>query len=120
MEIPDDASLVLAVSGGADSMALMTGAACLVATTARRWRLTVAHLDHCLRADSADDAAFVTDAAAAVGLPVEVRRTDVAALAAKEGRSLEDAGREARYRFLEAIAPPEALIATAHTLDDLA
>ena len=120
LEIPDDAAVVLAVSGGADSMALMTGAACLVATGARRWSLTVAHLDHCLRPDSAADATFVADAAFALGLRVEVRRADVVALAEQEGRSLEDAGREARYRFLEEIAPPEALIATAHTLDDLA
>jgi tRNA(Ile)-lysidine synthase len=49
-----------------------------------------------------------------------VRRTDVAGLARDEGRSIEDAGREARYRFLEGIAPADALIATAHTADDAA
>ena len=48
------------------------------------------------------------------------RRTDVAALARAEGRSIEDAGREARYRFLEEVAPAGALIATAHTADDAA
>ena len=46
--------------------------------------------------------------------------TDVAALARGEGRSIEDAGREARYRFLEDVAPDGALIATAHTADDAA
>ena len=39
---------------------------------------------------------------------------------AAEGRSIEDAGREARYRFLEEVAPEGALIATAHTADDAA
>jgi len=117
---PDDAQLILAVSGGSDSMALLAGAAHLVADGARAWRLTVAHLDHCLRPESADDAQFVADAARRLHLPVELRRTDVAALAHEEGRSLEDAGRGARYRFLEEVAPPGALIATAHTLDDLA
>jgi tRNA(Ile)-lysidine synthase len=113
--IADDSALVLAVSGGADSMALLHGAASL-----RRWRLTVAHLDHGLRPDSAEDAAFVADAAAALGLPFEVRRTDVGALA-RDGRlSVEQAGREARYRFLHEIAGEQALIATAHTLDDSA
>ena len=120
LDIPDDAQLGLAVSGGSDSMALLVGAAHLVAESEHAWRLTVAHLDHCLRPESADDAQFVADAARALGLPVELRRTDVAALAQEEGRSLEEAGREARYRFLEEVVPPDALIATAHTLDDLA
>jgi tRNA(Ile)-lysidine synthase len=120
LQIPDDAALVLAVSGGPDSMALLHGAARLVETDVRHWRLTVAHLDHGLRPDSADDAAFVADAARALGLPYELRRTDVAALARAEGRSIEDAGREARYRFLEEIAHEDALIATAHTADDAA
>jgi len=113
--IQTDAALVLAVSGGPDSMALLHGAA-----HAGRWRLTVAHLDHALRPDSADDATFVTDAAAGLRLPCELRRTDVAALARAEDRSIEDAGREARYRFLEEITPEGAYIATAHTADDAA
>jgi tRNA(Ile)-lysidine synthase len=120
LTIADDAALVLAVSGGSDSMALLHGAAHLVATGARHWQLTVAHLDHALRVDSSADATFVADTAAALGLDAEVRRTDVAALARAEGRSIEDAGREARYRFLDEVAPEGALILTAHTLDDLA
>jgi tRNA(Ile)-lysidine synthase len=120
LKIPEDAHIVLAVSGGADSMALLHGAARLVETEARHWRLAVAHLDHGLRPDSADDASFVAEAAAALRLPFEARRTDVAALANAEGRSIEDAGREARYRFLEEVAPEGALIATAHTADDAA
>lgn len=120
LQVPDDAHLVLAVSGGPDSMALLLGAARLVRTGARAWRLTVAHLDHGLRPDSEDDSEFVTDASRRLDLPVEVRRTDVGALARAEGRSIEDAGREARYRFLEEVAPPGAVIATAHTADDAA
>jgi len=120
LDVPDDAHLVLAVSGGPDSMAMLHAAARIVETGWRQWRLTVAHLDHGLRPDSIDDASFVTDMAAALRLPCEVRRTDVAALARAEGRSLEDAGREARYRFLGDVAPEGALIATAHTADDAA
>lgn len=101
-------------------MAMLHAAARIVETGWRQWRLTVAHLDHGLRPDSIDDASFVTDMAAALRLPCEVRRTDVAALARAEGRSLEDAGREARYRFLGDVAPEGALIATAHTADDAA
>jgi tRNA(Ile)-lysidine synthase len=113
--IPTGTSLLLAVSGGPDSMALLRGAARL-----RRWSLSVAHLDHALRPDSAADASFVTDAAAALNLSCTIRRTDVAALAQAEGRTVEEAGREARYRFLEEVATADALIATAHTADDSA
>jgi tRNA(Ile)-lysidine synthase len=119
--IPDGAAIVLAVSGGPDSTALLHGAVRLAAS--RAWRLTVAHLDHALRDGSADEAAAVAASAARQGLAVEVRRADVAALAAAEHRSLEDAGRQARYRFLEKVAAalgPDALIATAHTADDAA
>lgn len=121
LKIPDDVALVLAVSGGPDSTALLHGAALLVPD--RGWRLTVAHLDHALRSTSADEAAAVAAIAAGMGLPAEVRRVDVAALAAAEHRSLEDAGRQARYRFFEKVAAglgPDALIATAHTADDAA
>jgi len=121
LAIPDGAAIVLAVSGGPDSTALLYGAARLAPS--RAWRLTVAHLDHALRDGSADEAAAVAAAAARLGLAVEVRRADVAAIAAAEHRSLEDAGRQARYRFLEqagAARGSDALIATAHTADDVA
>lgn len=120
LAIPADATILLAVSGGPDSMAMLHGAARLVQTDDTRWRLRVAHLDHGLRSDSADDAAFVTDAAAALGLAAEAHRVDVATLARDEGRSIEDAGREARYRYFDEIAPEGALVATAHTADDAA
>jgi tRNA(Ile)-lysidine synthase len=101
-------------------MALLYGAAHLVASGRRRWNLRVGHLDHGLRPDSADDARFVADAAAVLDVPFEGRRADVADLADAEGRSIEEAARIARYRFLEGIAPDGALIATAHTADDAA
>ena len=97
--IPIGTPLLLAVSGGPDSMALLHGAARL-----GRWRVGVAHLDHGLRPDSAADASFVADAAGALNLPCTIRRADVAALAKDEGRTVEEAGREARYRFLEDVA----------------
>jgi len=120
LALRDDATLVLAVSGGADSMAMLYGAVELVRSGQRAWHVVVAHLDHRLRASSADDAAFVAAAARGLRLPVEVRAVDVGALARDTGRSIEEAGRAARYEFLDAIAPGGALIATAHTADDAA
>ena len=116
--IPAEASVILAVSGGADSMAMLHGAARLHATDRPGWVLTVAHLDHALRPTSADDSAFVVAEAARLGIRAEVRRTDVAALARTEGRSLEEAGREARYRFFAQLAGDDGWVATAHTADD--
>jgi tRNA(Ile)-lysidine synthase len=119
LRVPDGVPVVLAVSGGADSIAMLHAAAALAWETG--WRLTVAHLDHALRADSADDARFVADAAEGLGLPCQLRRTDVAALAASSGDGLEEAGRRARYAFFDAVADglgTGALILTAHTADD--
>jgi len=117
----EGAALIVAVSGGPDSMALMHLA--VAAAPAHGWRLVVAHLDHALRAESADDARFVSEAASQLGLEYAGGRTDVAALAAERSDGLEEAGRVARYAFLEdvaAAAGPDAVILTAHTADDQA
>jgi len=119
--VADGAPLVLAVSGGPDSMALMHLA--VAAAPTHSWRPTVAHLDHGLRNGSADDAQFVAAAAGALGLEATVKRTDVGALAAERGDGIEEAGRVARYAFLEevaAVAGPDAVILTGHTADDQA
>ncbi len=119
--ILDGTPIALAVSGGPDSTALLHAAAHLAPS--RNWQLSVAHLDHALRDESADEAQAVVAAAAELGLETVVRRTDVRGFAAAEHRSIEDAGRQRRYRFLEEVAAgmgPGALIATAHTADDAA
>ncbi len=102
-------------------MALLHGA--VEVGPSRGWHLVVAHLDHALRPESADDAAFVTAAAEALGLAWEVRRVDVRAEAAANRQGIEEAGRHARYAFLEWVAASlgsNALVATAHTADDQA
>ncbi len=119
--VTDGATIVLAVSGGPDSVALLHLG--VLAAPSTGWHLRVAHLDHALRADSAADARFVAVVASDLGLPVDVRRTDVAALAADRGEGLEEAGRVARYAYLAELladAPPGAVAMTAHTLDDQA
>lgn len=108
-------AVLVAVSGGADSVALLLTLHRLAPT----WRLTlqVAHVDHGLRPDSVRDAEFVVALGARLGLPVHVRRVDVAA-----GESPEAAARMARYRALEALADEIGAdrIAVGHTADDQA
>ncbi len=114
-------TVVVAVSGGADSVVLLN----VLEQLAPLWglRLVVAHLDHGTRgAGGADDAAFVRELAKARGFRVQIERTDVPALAKREGRSLEEAARACRYGFLRraAAAVGARSIALGHTQDDQA
>jgi tRNA(Ile)-lysidine synthase len=107
---------VVAVSGGADSVALLRA---LVAVGAGP--LTVAHFNHRLRgADSDADATFVAELAASLGLPFRLGSADVAAVAA--GDNLEATARRLRYGWLAEVAASvgAAWIATGHTADDQA
>ncbi|MGH2348598.1 MAG: tRNA lysidine(34) synthetase TilS [bacterium] len=111
-------TVVVAVSGGADSMALLHALVGL--REGLHLTLHVAHLNHRLRPDSADDSAFVGDAAQSLHLPVTLAAADVRELAAEQRRSLEDAARHARYRFLAQVAEDTGagVVATAHTRSD--
>jgi tRNA(Ile)-lysidine synthase len=122
---PTEATLVVAVSGGADSLCLLGTLLALreAAQPLAPGRLVVAHLDHGLRGEEgAADAAWVAELAASLDVPCIVERVDVAARARAEGHSLEDAARHARYAFLRRVAAQEdaARICTGHTRDDQA
>ncbi len=112
--------MLLAVSGGPDSMALLE-AMCLLAPE-YRLELFVAHFDHCLRRTSRDEALFVKREAEKRGLPFILGTSPVREYARREKLSLEVAGRELRYRFFEDLAERLALdkVALAHQADDLA
>lgn len=112
--------VVVAVSGGADSVALLD---ILASMKEYRLCLVVAHLNHRLRgAESDGDEAFVRDLAARYGIPCEVAGEDVLALSRARKLSLEEAGRLARYRFFDSLAEKYAAsaIALAHHADDQA
>ena len=115
--VPSCVTVVLAVSGGADSLALLHGWA--RSRSAISDRLIVATFDHQLRDDSASDIQFVANVAARLGLVCEVG-SPVTPLCSREGRSLEGAARDARYAFLIDVAKRHeaAYVATAHTADD--
>ena len=115
-----DETVVVAVSGGVDSMVLLD---LLMRLPELRLRLVVAHLNHCLRGEESDaDETLVRAAAARFGLPFASRRVDVARLKREEGLSLEEAGRVARYAFLAetAGARQARVVALAHHADDQA
>jgi tRNA(Ile)-lysidine synthase len=110
--------VVVAVSGGPDSLALLD----VLHALGPEWslRLVVAHLDHGIRPDAAEDAAFVAEMAAQLGLPSAIGCADVPAIARAQRLSLEEAGREARYDFLARTAREHGCdrITTGHTADD--
>jgi tRNA(Ile)-lysidine synthase len=113
-----DVTVLVAVSGGTDSVALLRAMAAL--KTGGEGRLCVAHLNHQLRSDAGEDERFVADLCARLNLPCEVGRADVERLASGDG--VEAAARAARYCFLEEVAGRfgARFVATAHTADDQA
>ncbi len=116
-----DDRLVVAVSGGPDSVALLH----ILARLRHEYRLhlTMAHLHHGLRTGEADrDEAFVRRLSAEMGIACVCRRADVRALQRKSGRSLEETGREERYRFFQEAAERcgAVKIAVGHHRDDQA
>ncbi len=119
--IASGAQMVVAVSGGADSLALLD--ALRQIASADGVSLHVATLDHGIRgAAGAEDAAFVRALALDWGLPVTVGRADVPAVAQEAGIGLEAAARGVRYAFLLRLARQigAAVIAVGHTQDDQA
>ena len=112
-------SLVVAVSGGPDSLALLHA---LVAVRDRlNLRLHGAHLDHGLRgAASASDAEFAGRTFRRLGVPCTVERADVGAFRTAHRVSLEVAAREVRYAFLARVASGQRAeaVVLGHTADD--
>lgn len=113
--LPPDATVLAAVSGGVDSISLLHW------LWRRGTRVAAAHLHHGLRGAAADgDEAYVRSFCAERQIPVYIERADVGTLAAEAGISTEEAGRRARYDFLEraAIRAGAQRVATAHHADD--
>ena len=116
-----DAAVLVAVSGGADSVALLLALDELVRAKKLLLKLVVAHLNHKLRGKTGDDdARFVSSLARKLGYPVVVGAAEVRAQAAEGKDNLEQAARRARYEFLRKTARSKkaTIVLTAHTLDD--
>ena len=112
-------TILAAVSGGADSVCLLV----LLCELAGECGFSVeaVHVNHGLRGEAADaDEAFVRELCEKLAVPLTVVRADVAEMAARERLSLEEAGRETRYRIFYETAVEQRIkwIATAHHMDD--
>ena len=116
-------SLVVAVSGGADSVALLLALDELIRSDRLNLKILVAHVNHRLRGKVSDaEARWVASLAKDLGYAVAGASIDVKKRAAKTGDNLEQAARRARYEFLarKARAGRASVVLTAHTMDDQA
>ncbi|MCJ7617737.1 MAG: tRNA lysidine(34) synthetase TilS [Desulfobacterales bacterium] len=112
-------SVIVGVSGGPDSVALLH----IILSLAQRFslRVGVAHLNHSLRQkDSDDDAEFVASLARKFDLPCYIKKEDVSKYRHEKKLSLEEAARIVRYRFFESVAEKYMFnkIALGHNADD--
>lgn len=123
MDLPtNDATVVVGVSGGADSTAMLLALDELIKNDKLRVKLVVAHLDHGLRKDSPSDARWVTKLAKERGHDIVIGKAQLKTAAGKPVANLEQAARTKRYDFLLKTANKKKsnVVLTAHTLDDQA
>jgi len=120
--LPPDAGVLVAVSGGADSTALVY----LLCEASSRLGIQLAglaHFNHLLRGAASDaDERFCQELAGRLGVRFEADRGDVRAAARRRGTSVEDAGRQLRYEFFEEARERTGAshVAVGHTRDDQA
>ena len=117
-----DFTVLLGVSGGADSVCLLRAVHSLKTAVGGSGRLVIAHVNHRLRgAESDGDAEFVGRLADQLQIPLEIETTDNSESdPSNRGLGLEARLRQARYRIFEALAEKHGAryLLTGHTRDD--
>ncbi len=118
--LPENTSVLVAFSGGIDSVAL-TLALIELKDFLKLKRIALAHINHGIREDADKDEEFAVEFAKRKGLEIFVERLKVKKMAQESKENLEALARELRYKALRSIKDREGfdLIATAHHLNDL-
>jgi len=115
LELNLNSKLIVAVSGGPDSMSLLH-----LLKVAGFKNIVVAHLDHLIRTDSSKDAELVKRVSGEYGYKFELSLVDVKKIAEEAGENIEAVGRRERYSFFRKLAEKykAKYIVTAHHADD--
>lgn len=115
--ISQEDTIVVGVSGGADSMCLLHFL--LSVRNELNLNIIVAHINHNLRGKEAlRDQSFVESTCKALNVECRVLSADINKISAETGKSSEECGRKIRYEFFNSLAEKNGKIATAHTLSD--
>lgn len=121
--VRQEETVLCAVSGGGDSVAMLHILRDLNEVQQLKWKIHVGHVNHGLRGKASDeDEEFVKELAGRLKLPFHAAKVDVKGLHEKEKKTIEEAGRELRYQYLEKVSVEIGAqkIALAHNLDDQA
>ncbi len=116
-------NLIVGISGGADSVCLLSVLSAYVEQRNLPIKLIAAHVNHGLRGEAADaDEAQVVQLCKQWKIPLHVQHCNVDLLAKEQGISVEMAGRNVRYAFFQELADslPDCKIAVAHNREDRA
>lgn len=112
--------LLVGVSGGADSMALLFVLKDIRDRKYPDMKILAAHVNHGIRKEAAEDEKLVGEYCDRLGIPLVTKHIDVPAIAEEKGISLETAGRIARYDFFRSAAGDSGVTAVAHHMEDQA
>ncbi len=113
--------VVVAVSGGPDSVALLKLLYDINQSKGQDWKLYVAHLNHMLRGEESErDEGFAAELASSLGMNFHSKKVDVRQEAQRTRSTIEEAARRARYSFFEEMAKEFGIsvVAVGHTADD--
>ena len=119
---PENSRILVACSGGPDSMALLYLLQDIATHRHTTYRIGVAIVDHCIRPESKDEVLWLKHQVEELGLPFYSTTFDVPRLSKEHKKSEETIGRQVRYQWLTEIAQSEGYdyISVAHHKDDQA